>query len=107
MSELREFDLIPLLRAARYLVEKPKAAIRSRRKEHVDKTIFFVGSVFAGDPVSRKKHDGMSGADWEPHSEIWIHTLELGSAVEAEFYAVVKGSQVGPSLRSKWMWEFK
>ena len=54
MSEPREFDFIPLKRAARYLVGKPKAALRFRRQRHVDKITVFVDSDFAGDPVSRK-----------------------------------------------------
>ena len=37
MSEPRELDFIPLRRAARYLVGKPKAALRFRRQKHVDK----------------------------------------------------------------------
>ena len=32
MSEISEFDFIPLKRAARYLVGKPKAALRFRRQ---------------------------------------------------------------------------
>ena len=54
MSEPREFDFIPLKRAARYLVGKPKAALRFRRQKHVDEITVFVDSDFAGDPVSRK-----------------------------------------------------
>ena len=37
MSEPREFDFIPLKRAARYLVGKPKTALRFRRQKHVNK----------------------------------------------------------------------
>ena len=36
MSEPREFDYIPLKRAARYLVGKPRTALRFRKQEHVD-----------------------------------------------------------------------
>ena len=59
MSEPREFDFIPLKRAARYLLGKPKVAVRFRRQEHVDKMTVFVDSVFAGDPVSRKSTTGL------------------------------------------------
>ena len=38
MSDPREFDFVHLKRAARYLVGKHKAALRFRRKKHVDKT---------------------------------------------------------------------
>ena len=48
MSELRDFDFVALKRAARYLVGKPKAALRFRRQEHVDKITVFVDSDFAG-----------------------------------------------------------
>ena len=68
MSEPREFDFVPPKRAARRLVGKPKAAIRCRSREHVDK--------------------------------ITVSALSVG---EAEFYAVVKRRQVGPSLRSIYM----
>ena len=59
MSGPREFDFGPLKRAARDLVEKPKAALRYRRQKHVDKITFFVDSDFAGDPVSRKSTKGL------------------------------------------------
>ena len=59
MSEPREFDFVPLKRAARYLVGKSKAAPRFRRQKHVDKITVFVDSDFAGDPVSKK-----SRQDW-------------------------------------------
>ena len=58
MSEPREFDFVPLKRAARYLVGKLKAALRFRRQKHVDKITVFVDSDFAGDPVSRKSTTG-------------------------------------------------
>ena len=64
MSEPREFDFVPLKRAARYLVGKPIAALRFRRQKHVDKITVFVDSDFAGDPVSKKEHDGIGGSDW-------------------------------------------
>ena len=63
MSEPREFDFIPLKRAARYLVGKPKAALRCRRQKHVDKIIVFVDSDFVGDPSLEEEHDGIGGSD--------------------------------------------
>ena len=102
MSELRDFDFIPLERAARYLVAKPKVALRFRRQKHVDKITVFVDSDFAGDPVSRKSTTGLV-------AQIGNHTVKSGptlqslaalSVGEAEFYAVVRGCQVGLSLRS-------
>ena len=59
-------------------------------------------SSFAGDPVSKKSTTGLV-------AEIGNHTGNFGSTLqsptalsvgEAEFYAVVKGGQVGLSLRS-------
>ena len=99
-SELREFDFVPLKRAARHLVVKPKAALKFRRQKHVDKITVFVDSDFAGDPVSRKSTTGLE-------AQIGNHTVKSGSALqsltalsvgEAEFYTVVKGGQVGLSL---------
>ena len=102
MSEPREFDFIPLKRAARYLVGKPKAAPRCRRQKHVDKITVFVDSDFAGDPISRKGTTGLV-AQIGNHAVISGSTLQSLTALsvgEAEFYAVVKGGQVGLSLRS-------
>ena len=102
MSEPRKFDFVPLKRAARYLVGKPKAALRYRRQKHVDKITVFVDSDFTGEPVSRKSTTGWVG-------QIGSHTAKSGSTLqsltafsvgEAEFYAVVTGCQVGLSLRS-------
>ena len=102
MSEPREFDFVPLKRAARCLVGKPKAAPRYRRQKHVDKITVFVDSDFAGDPVSRKSTTGLV-------AQIGNHTVKSGSKLQiltalsvgaAEFYAVVKGGQVGLSPRS-------
>ena len=102
MSEPREFDFVPLKRAARYLVGKPKAALSYRRQKNVDKITVFVDSDFAGDPVSRKSTTGLVG-------RIGNHTVKFGSTLrslsalsvgEAEFYAVAKGGQVGLSLIS-------
>ena len=58
MSELHEFDFVPLKRAARYLVGKPMATLRFRRQEHADKITVFVDSDFPDDPVSRKSTTG-------------------------------------------------
>ena len=105
MSEPREFDFVPPKRAARRLVGKLKAAIRFRRQEHVDKITVFVDSDVAGDPVSRISTTGLV-------AQIGNHTVKSGSTLqsltalsvgEAEFCAVVKGRQVGPSLRSIYM----
>ena len=99
MSEPREFDFVPLKRAARYLVGKPKAALRFRRQKIVDKITVFVDSDFAGDPVSMKSTTRLV-------AQIGNHTVKSGSTLqsltalgvgEAEFYAVVRGGQVAVS----------
>ena len=101
MSVPREFDFVPLKRAARYLVGKPKAALRFRRQKRADKITVFVDSDFDGNPVSRKSRTGLV-------TQIGNHTVKSGSTLqsltalsvgEAGFYAVVKGCQVGVSLR--------
>ena len=103
MSEPREFDFIPSKRAARYLAGKPNAALRFRRQ----KITALVDSDFAGDPVSRKSTTGLV-------AQIGNHTAKSGSTLqsltalsvgEAEFYAVVKGGQVGLSLRSMYQFD--
>ena len=95
MSEPREFHFVLLKRAARYLVGKPKAALRLRRQKHVDKISVFVDSDFAVDPVSRKGTTGLV-AQIGNHAVKSGSTLQLDSmsAGEAEFHAVVKGGQV-------------
>ena len=96
MSEPRESDFVPLKRAARYQVWKPKAVMRFRRQEHVDKNTVFVDSDFARDPVWRQKYDGTGGADWESYSEIsdpHCESLTALSVGEAESYGVVEGGQ--------------
>ena len=102
MSEPREFDFVPLKRAARYLVGKPNAALRFRRQKHVDKISVFEDGDFAGDPVSRKSTTVLV-------AQIGNYTVKTGSTPqsltalsvgEAEFYVVVRGGQVGLSLRS-------
>ena len=84
MSEPREFDFIPLERAARYLVGTPKAAPRFRRQQHVDKIGIFLAQI--------GNHTVKSGST--------LQGLTALSDGEVEFYAVVKGGQVGLSLRS-------
>ena len=73
-----------------------------RRQKHVNKITVFVDSDFAGDPVARKSTAGLV-------AQIGDHTVKSGSTLqsltalcvgEAEFYAMVKGGQVGLSLRS-------
>ena len=97
MSEPREFDFIALKRAARYLVGKPKAALRFRRQKHVDKITVFVDSDFAGDPVSRKRTTGLvvQIGNHAVKSESALQSLTALSVGEAECYAMVKGGQFG------------
>ena len=64
MSEPREFDFVPSERAARYLVGKPKAALRFRRQKHVDKITVFVDSDFAGDTSLERRARRDGGSDW-------------------------------------------
>ena len=102
MSEPREFDFVQSKRAARYLVGKSKAALRYRRQKHVDKITVFVDSDFAGDPVSRKSTTGLVAqiGNHIVKSGPTLQSLTAFSVGEVEFYAVVKGGQVGLSLRS-------
>ena len=60
MSDLvnREFIFFPLKRAARYLVGKPRAALRFRSEEHVDTIIVFADSDFE-DPDTRESSTGL------------------------------------------------
>ena len=76
------------------------------RNIHVDKITVFVDSDFAGDPVSRKSTTGLV-------AQIGNHTVKSGSTLqsltalsvrEAEFYAAVKGCQVGLSRNSNEDW---
>ena len=104
-SEPREFDFVPLKRATRKLVGNSTAAIRFRRQDRVDKNTVFVDSEFAGDPVSRKSATGLA-AQIGAHklkSEATLHSWTAQSVGEAEFYAAVKGGQVGQSLRYFYM----
>ena len=102
MSEPREFDLIPLKRAARVSGWKAQSSAEISKTELVDKITVFVDSDCAGDLVSRQSTTGLV-------AQIGNHTVKSGSTLqsltalsvgEAEFYAVVKGGQVGLSLRS-------
>ena len=92
MSETREFDFIPLKRAARYLVGKPKAALRFRRQEHVYKI-----KVFGTQSREKaRRHTVKSGST--------LQSLTALSVGEAEFYAVVKASEfiyVDPGIQMK------
>ena len=102
MSEPREFDFIARKHAAQNLLEKPKATLRSRRQEHVDK-ITVVDSDFASDPVSRKSTSGLVAqiGNNTVKSESTLQGLTALSGGEVEFFAAVKGGQVGLSLRCK------
>ena len=101
MSEPPELDFVPLKRASRYLVGKPKVALRFRRQKHVDKITVFVDSDFAGDPVSRKSTTRLVAqtGNRTVKSGSTLQSLPALSVGEAEFYAVVKGGQAGLSLR--------
>ena len=101
MSE--PFDFAPLKRAPRYLLEKPKAALRLRRQKHADKITVFVDSDFAGEPVLSESTTGLV-------ARIGNHTVKSGTTLqsltalsvgEAEFHAVVEGD-----LCTK-IWEFQ
>ena len=73
MSEPREFNFVPLKRAARCLVGKPKAALRFRRQKHVDKITVSVASDFAGDPVTRKSTTGLVAQILDQRFRAWQH----------------------------------
>ena len=81
---------------------KTRDALRFRRQEHLDKIAVFVESDFAGDPVLRTSTTGLV-AQIGKHtlkSESTLQSLTALTAGETEFHAVVKGRQVGLSLRS-------
>ena len=63
MSEPRKFDFVPLKRAARYLVGKPKAALRYRRQKHVGEDHSLRGQRLYWRPSLEEEHDGMGGPD--------------------------------------------
>ena len=65
MGEPREFDFVPLKRAARYLVGKPKAALRFRQK-HVDKI-----RVFEKATLLATKSRGRARRDW------WLRSVTI------------------------------
>ena len=63
MSEPREFDYVQLKRAARYLVGKPKAALRFRRQKLVDKITVSRGQRLCWRPSLEEEYDGIGGSD--------------------------------------------
>ena len=79
----------------RYLVETPSCITlpKTRTRSH---NYSLVDSNVAGDPVSRKSTTGCL----HKLATIRLTSLSVG---EAEFYAVVKESQIGLSLRSIYM----
>ena len=79
MREPREFDFVLLKRAARYLMGKPKAALRCRTQKHVNEFIVFMDSDFAGDPVSKKSTTGLL-------AQIGNHTVK--SACDSTMHVV-------------------
>ena len=100
MTGPRDINFVPLKRAARYLVGKPKAALRFRRQKHVDKITVFVDSDCAGDPVSSTTGLMAQIGNHIVKSGSTFQSLTALSVGETEFYAVVKGGQVGLSSRS-------
>ena len=89
-SEPREFDFVPLKRAARSLVRKPQAVLRFRRQNHVDKITVFVESDFAGDPVSGKSTTGLV-------AQIGNHTVKSGSTLQS-----LTALSVGDANSAQW-----
>ena len=72
MSEPREFDFIPLKRAARYMVGKPRAAFtfpKTRRGGHYDN--------LRRQQFRVEKHDKIGRRSWQSHIESSIDTAEL------------------------------
>ena len=63
MREPREFDFFPLKRAARYLVGKPKAALRYPRQKHADKNHSLRGQRLCWRPNLEEEHDGIGRSD--------------------------------------------
>ena len=63
MSEPRELDFVQLKHAARYLVGKPKAALRFGTQEHADKTSLR-GQLLCLRPSVEEEYDGTGGTDW-------------------------------------------
>ena len=92
----------PLKRAARFFGKKAQSSAEiSKTDTYFDKITVFVDSDFTGDPVSRKSTTGLV-AQIGNHTEKSgsLQSLTALSVGEAEFHAVVKGGQVGLSLRS-------
>ena len=90
---------IPLKRAARYLVGKPKAALRYRRQKHVDKITVFTllatqsrGRARTGLVAQIGNHTVKSGST--------LQSLTALSVGEAEVLRSGEGGQVGLYLRS-------
>ena len=73
--------------------------LRHLRQKHVEKITVF---VFAGDPFLRKSTTGLVAqiGNHTVKSGSTLQSLTASSVAEAEFYAVVKGIQVGLSVRS-------
>ena len=64
MSEPREFDFIPLKRAARYLVGKPKSAAEISKTETCGQDHSLRGQRLCWRPSLEEEHDGTGGSDW-------------------------------------------
>ena len=77
---------------------QPKAALRFRRHKHDDK-ISLRGHRLCWRPSLEEEYDGTGGSD-TVKSGSTLQSLTALSVGDAEFYAVVKGDQVGLSLRS-------
>ena len=75
MSEPREFDFVPLKRAARYLVGKPKSSAEISKTEAC-RHDHSVDSDFAADPVSRKSTTGLV-------AQIGNHAVKSGSTLQS------------------------
>ena len=88
----------------RYLVGNPRAALRFRRQEHVDNHSIR-RQRFRRRSSLEEKHDRYGCTIWQSHIASLMDTAELDSLSVggAQFYAVVKESQVGLSLRSIFM----
>ena len=86
MSELREFDVVPLKRAARYLVGSPKLQYDSEYKNKLTKSVS-VDFDFADDPASRK-HEETGGADWEDAVGLSFRStkMDLGIQLKVEMW---------------------
>ena len=101
ISESREFDFVPLKRAARYLVGKPKAAENGEDRSLLTRS-HSCSQRFCWRPSLEEEHDGIGGPDWDTHCEIWIDASELDGIERWRGRVLRSGKrgQVGPSLRS-------